>query len=742
MVRTELAELAAWAEARLPRLIDEACAAAVDRIPFYRESQIVSAEELRRSIEHNLRFLVTAIGNPQAPLDLAAPEATGRRRAHQGAPLPEVLQCYRICFTTLWDALTEHTRDGRNHKHDHSPAATDALLTAAGMIMRLTDQHALALTEAYRAATAELLLAKQQRRSALVEALLTGHPGPDAGPWEAAALLGLPSDGQLVVVAADTRGLAEASLPDVERRLGAHGIVSGWRLTPAQQLGVVSLHADQRDVMIAVLRESARARTGVSPPYRSLSGTPRALHLAQAALAGLPPGQAEVRTFNPSPLAALMVCEPDEGRRLADEVLGPVLGLPTEDRAPLLDTLNAYLEHAGSAERAAEVLYCHPNTVRYRLRRLQELTGRSLSDPHGIAELATAAYAVAGPSYATPRESTKPHAVQTRAIAKRTAQKRAVQSSLAPGTNLPKEPVPAPVAADTMTAMQISESPLAEAGRRYFSAADAETWIGLLRPAFHLRALIPGESVAAYLGGDPLLPKHIEWPRWEGHGPLSFVAALDCGEVPTHELDIPLPKSGALLFFYFDGLGDSTVAYTDPDSVIHGTRVIYVPADAEAAPRSAPEGTSPFPRLLLGGEMIATAPDNENAALIAAYGDPNDPVAYCDYPTTDADGNGFWDELTAFRRDHSPHHRIGGYALPVQGSVEPEGAQVFHPGTAERAEAARKELASQLVLLAQIDSDSRSGMGWGDAGRLYWMIRRDDLAAGRFDKATFTWQCE
>jgi Domain of unknown function (DUF1963) len=293
-----------------------------------------------------------------------------------------------------------------------------------------------------------------------------------------------------------------------------------------------------------------------------------------------------------------------------------------------------------------------------------------------------------------------------------------------------------------MDAMQISESPLAQAGRQYFSAQDAETWIGLLRPAFHLRALAEDEQVAGYLGGDPLLPAGIEWPQWDEHGPLNFVAAIDCSQVPARELDIPLPEAGQLLFFYFDGLGDNTVAYTDPDSVIHGTRVLYLAADADVAVRTAPEGLTPYPRLLLGGEMIATAPDNENAALIAAYGDPDDPVAYCDYPTTEADGNGFWDELSAFRRDHWPHHRIGGYALPVQGSVEPEAAHVFHPGKEEQATAARKELASELVLLAQIDSDSRSGMGWGDAGRLYWMIRRDDLAAGRFDKATFTWQCE
>ena len=293
-----------------------------------------------------------------------------------------------------------------------------------------------------------------------------------------------------------------------------------------------------------------------------------------------------------------------------------------------------------------------------------------------------------------------------------------------------------------MWPMQISESPLAEAGRRYFSPKDAETWIGLLRPGYHLRALNPGESTVAYLGGDPLLPPDVEWPTWEGHGPLNFVAAVDCAEVPNEEMDIPFPESGVLLFFYFDGLGESSVIYTDPDSVANGTRIIFVPEDADLAIRPSPEGVTAYPRLVLGGDMIATAPDNENATLLAAYGDPNDPSGYVDYPLVDPDDNGFWDEVTAFRRDHSPHHRIGGYALPIQGAVEPEGAQAIHPGKEEQDEVVRKQLAADLVLLIQIDSDSRSGMGWGDTGRLYWLIGREDLAAGRFDKATFTWQSE
>jgi hypothetical protein len=388
MSGTELADLAAWAEERLPELTEDACGAILARIPFYRDAQVVPVAELRRSVGHNLRFLLAALRDPHAPLDLRAPKDTGRRRAQQSAPLPEVLQAYRVCWATLWDALVAHSRKKRQ------PTAADALLSGASLIWQLTDEHAIAVTEAYRAATAEILLARQQRRSALVEALLTGHPGPEGGPWEAASLLGFPPDSQLVVVAAETRGLAEESLPGIEKQLAGRGVVSGWRLTPALQLGLISLPVESDGSVMTVLQKSATARTGVSPPYRSLSETPRALQLARTALVTVPAGRTEVQVFDSSPLAGMMAMDPREGRRVAHQVLGPVLALPGDDRAVLLDTLEAYLDHGGSAEQAGDVLHCHPNTVRYRLRRLQELTGRSLSDPRQASELAAAAYAV------------------------------------------------------------------------------------------------------------------------------------------------------------------------------------------------------------------------------------------------------------------------------------------------------------------------------------------------------------
>lgn len=383
-----LGDLAAWAEQRLPGLVDAVCAASRERIDLYRDENVVPFADLRDSIEHNLRFMVTGLADPAARRDVAAPSETGRRRALQGAPLPEVLRCYRIGCTMLWEALVDRAR------HDERPGTVDALLDASSLLWRLSDEHALVLTESYRAATAEAVAAQQRRRSALVDALFTGRLVRDTGPWELGKLLGLPIDSKLAVVAAETTGFAEESLAGVERRLAERGVVSAWQLTSTLQAGVVAIRDEQSDTVVGILRAVAGARTGVSPSYSALAETPRALHLARTALAELPAGTAGVHVFSTSPLAALIAYDPDEGQRLAAEVLGAVVDLPPEDRDPLLDTLHAFLHNGGSADRAGRVLHCHPNTVRYRLNRVRELTGRSLSDPLALAELATAAQAV------------------------------------------------------------------------------------------------------------------------------------------------------------------------------------------------------------------------------------------------------------------------------------------------------------------------------------------------------------
>ena len=64
-------------------------------------------------------------------------------------------------------------------------------------------------------------------------------------------------------------------------------------------------------------------------------------------------------------------------------------------------------------------------------------------------------------------------------------------------------------------------------------------------------------------------------------------------------------------------------------------------------------------------------------------------------------------------------------------------------GQVDEAIALQLALGNQFVetLLAQIDTDNRAGMMWGDCGALYWLTRRDDLARGEYTNTAFTWQC-
>jgi sugar diacid utilization regulator len=59
-------------------------------------------------------------------------------------------------------------------------------------------------------------------------------------------------------------------------------------------------------------------------------------------------------------------------------LLGRLLAHDRENSVSLLDTLAAFLERDGSWSRTAKTLHVHVNTVHYRARRIEELTGRSL----------------------------------------------------------------------------------------------------------------------------------------------------------------------------------------------------------------------------------------------------------------------------------------------------------------------------------------------------------------------------
>jgi PucR family transcriptional regulator, purine catabolism regulatory protein len=65
-----------------------------------------------------------------------------------------------------------------------------------------------------------------------------------------------------------------------------------------------------------------------------------------------------------------------------DSVLGPIEQGDEEYGGELLRSLEAFIEQNGQWERAARDVFCHRHTLRYRMRKVEELTGRDLSRAH------------------------------------------------------------------------------------------------------------------------------------------------------------------------------------------------------------------------------------------------------------------------------------------------------------------------------------------------------------------------
>jgi purine catabolism regulator len=75
----------------------------------------------------------------------------------------------------------------------------------------------------------------------------------------------------------------------------------------------------------------------------------------------------------------LLSLQDDEALRLfCDSILGPIEASEGHYGGELMRSLEAFIEENGQWERAARRLYCHRHTLRYRIKRVEELTGRNL----------------------------------------------------------------------------------------------------------------------------------------------------------------------------------------------------------------------------------------------------------------------------------------------------------------------------------------------------------------------------
>jgi purine catabolism regulator len=126
---------------------------------------------------------------------------------------------------------------------------------------------------------------------------------------------------------------------------------------------------------------SLRAAASRAAPVGSLR---RTFHEARCALeaAALANGSSpEVASYRDlGAFQLLLSLQDDDALRLyCDSVLGPLEDASGEYGDELIRSLEAFIEQNGQWEKAARELYCHRHTLRYRIRRVEQLTGRDLS---------------------------------------------------------------------------------------------------------------------------------------------------------------------------------------------------------------------------------------------------------------------------------------------------------------------------------------------------------------------------
>ncbi|MER6788783.1 helix-turn-helix domain-containing protein [Streptomyces sp. NPDC000658] len=394
----------------LPDLTDRLVAAIQEQEPAYRATVTSDPGATWQEVHRSLRHSVSSLLDPRGSRDAArrCSWKIGATRAEQGLPLDALLHAFRLGGSLVWQGLIEETSRT-------APEDVRLLVHVASDVWDFVDEHCSLVADAYRQTERQLAWRRENRLRLLAGALLDGACRIADLP-ETSHALDLPEEGRYTVVAVTGGHPSDAA---GARAALARGRRVYWHTGAEVDYGIVLLagHARTADadadaagtdgaegtdeaggpgVGYGVTGPAAAAtppgggtRAGVSTVVSGLAAVGDARRLADVALRMCPSTGGAVRLTDHLP-AALVLSSPDLGAALVQRVLGPLGGLEPADEALLLDTLATWLACDGSAQRAGERLYCHRNTVLNRLRRYEQLTGRSLSRPADLVEVSLA----------------------------------------------------------------------------------------------------------------------------------------------------------------------------------------------------------------------------------------------------------------------------------------------------------------------------------------------------------------
>ena len=347
-------------EASMSSLGTAAMASMDRRLPWFRRMSAENRSWLGLVAQAGVAAFVDWIKHPERGRPAVAGEVFGTapRELARAVSLQQAVEMMRVIIDVVEAQVDQLAAPGG-----------EAELREA--VLRYTREIAFAAAQVY-ARTAEARGAWDARLEALVvDSLVRGEVDEGLQSWASALNW---SSAPVSVIAGNADGSEPEGLIDELRiiarrsRLDLLAGVHGHRL--------VVVLGGTAEPLQAASHLAGRFGPGpivVGPPVADLKS---AVVSAGAALAGLRAAPAWPEAPRPVDAADLLperALDGDDSARaeLIEFVYQPLLG----GGPALLDTVTTYLEQGSSLEATARLLFVHPNTVRYRLRRVSELTG-------------------------------------------------------------------------------------------------------------------------------------------------------------------------------------------------------------------------------------------------------------------------------------------------------------------------------------------------------------------------------
>lgn len=368
--------LADHLEANLTSLVERLVATYRHNPGYAALDENAYAEDLTPVSIANCRLLAQRLrGHAPDSRDVAVISESGARRVAQGIPEAEVARAYRLWSMAIWTEITEAARV-------LGGIGSDDLVPLAAVVLEHNEHAGGLAADAYEGELRGIWVQTTPVDHGLLDRLVAGV----ASPEEVSALedecFDRPSRPLSMILVTTRDGLS----PSVQGNNAVRRVVAGWR-ADIRSSGFVSVFdkvvmlvgpmsgAEAWESSIAGFAESGVVMA-IEPHVVGVAGAfERLPELKEAVVAArVLPARRKPFQWRETILASIGMSAPDAVRSRLNHCVALLEEHEARHGTPVRETLEAYLDHNMSVMATAEALFCHPNTVRYRLARVSELT--------------------------------------------------------------------------------------------------------------------------------------------------------------------------------------------------------------------------------------------------------------------------------------------------------------------------------------------------------------------------------